>query len=301
MIPRILAVLLTSLMLCTAALAETTFKPFVLASTGDAGLAQQTDATVAALEQAGFTVAGRYSPVADANVIVVTNPELQAAAASSARGGYGAGQRISVTQRDGRTEVAFVNPLYIEHAYRLEADLQGIYEQLSAALGNVETFGSEKGLTAKKLAKYHYTVAMPYFDDPYELGSFPSHEAALVAVEKGLARAGDALSQVYRIDIPGKQQSVFGVAMQANGDSEDERQIDAAHQLSIVDFEGYSKVAYFPYELLVTEGQVEALHMRFRMAVHFPDLSMMGEHGFTKLMPAPPATKDALEAVLQVE
>ena len=84
----------------------------------------------------------------------------------------------------------------------------------------------------------------------------------------------------------------------ASGASEDELDIDEAHQLSIVDFEGYSKVAYYPYEVLVNGNEVEALHMRFRMAVHFPDLSMAGEHGFTKLMSAPGATEDALEALL---
>ncbi len=111
----------------------------------------------------------------------------------------------------------------------------------------------------------------------------------------------DALTQVYRIDLPGKQQTVFGVGMKATGQSDDEIDIDEAHQLSIVDFEGYSKVAYFPYELLVNGNEVEALHMRFRMAVHFPDLSMMGEHGFTKLMSSPGATEDALEAMLSDE
>jgi hypothetical protein len=301
MIPRVLVALLVFLLSSPALVADTAYKPFVLASTSEAGLEQQTDAAISALERAGFSVAGRYSPLPGANVVVVTSPELQAVAAKSERGGYGAGQRVGITERAGKTEVAFVNPLYIQHAYRLEGDLQGVYDQLAAALGNIASFGSEDGLTAKKLGKYHYMVAMPYFDDPYKLASFPSHEAALEAVEKGLAREGDALSRVYRIDVPGTQQTVFGVGMKATGQSEDETQIDAAHQLSIVDFEGYSKVAYFPYELLVNGNEVEALHMRFRMAVHFPDLSMMGEHGFTKLMPAPPATEDALKAMLQGE
>jgi hypothetical protein len=41
--------------------------------------------------------------------------------------------------------------------------------------------------------------------------------------------------------------------------------------------------------------------MRFRMAVHFPDLSMMGAHGFTKLMASPGATEDALEDMVNPE
>ena len=39
--------------------------------------------------------------------------------------------------------------------------------------------------------------------------------------------------------------------------------------------------------------------MRFRMAVHFPDLSMMGDHGFTHFIASPGAPEDAFEALLQ--
>ena len=285
----------------TLAQDDAAYRPFVLASVSEDGLEQQAAATTAALEGAGFTIAGHYAPLDNARVIVVTNPELQAVAASGERGGYGAAQRISLTERDGKTEVAFVNPLYIEHAYRLGGDLQPVLERLVGALGRVEEFGAEKGLTAKKLAKYHYMVGMQRFDDPSALGSFDNHAAAVAAVEQGLARAGDALTQVYRIDIPGTEQTLFGVGMKATGAGEDELDIDEAHQLAIVDFEGYSKVAYFPYEILVNGPAVEALHMRFRMAVHFPDLSMMGEHGFTKLMASPGATENALEALLQAD
>ncbi len=154
-------------------------------------------------------------------------------------------------------------------------------------------------MTAKKLEKYHYMMGMQRFDDPSVLGAFDSYEAAVAAVEKGLAKEGDALTRVYRIDIPGKQQTVFGVGMKkTNADEED---IDSAFQMSIVDFEGCKKRAYFPYEILVNGNKVEALHMRFRMALHFPNLSMMGKHGFTKLMSAPRAIEDALKNVVNAK
>ncbi len=94
--------------------------------------------------------------------------------------GYGAGQRVSVALRDGKSEVTFINPVYIQHAYRMEGDLQSVHDQLSQILGNTESFGAEKKMTAKKLAKYHYMMAMQRFDDPSELGSFESHAAAIV-------------------------------------------------------------------------------------------------------------------------
>ena len=292
-------VLLISILMAGPIAAETTYQPFVLASVNESSLEEQTAATVSALEQAGFTVAGQYSPIDNSNVIVASSQNLGAIAALSDKGGYGAGQRVSVSLRDGKTEVAFVNPLYIQHAYRMGGDMQSIYDQLSKALGNVQTFGAEKKMTAKKLAKYHYMMGMQRFDDPSELGTFESHQAALAAVESGLAVEGDALSQVYRIDIPGKDQTVFGVGMKATSDAKDEVDIDAAHQMAVVDYEGHSKAAYFPYEVLVNGNEVEALHLRFRLAVHFPDLSMMGAHGFTKLMSSPGATEDALENMVE--
>lgn len=285
------------LLFCMNAFAETTYQPFVLASVNDSGLAAQTQATIDALNNAGFKLAGQYSPVENANVLVVTSPGLLAAAAASPKGGYGAGERVSITARGGKTEVAFINPLYIQYAYRMDADLQEIYNALSAALGNMETFGAEKKMSAKKLEKYHYTMAMPYFDDPMKLATFDSHAAAVTAVENGLAAEGDALTLVYRIDVPGKDQTVFGVGMKATSEEKGDVEIDSAHQLATVDFEGYSKVAYFPYEILVDGNDVEALHMRFRMAVHFPDLDMFGDHGFMRLKSSPGATEDALKGL----
>jgi len=75
--------------------------------------------------------------------------------------------------------------------------------------------------------------------------------------------------------------------MKATSDADEEVEIDAAHQMAIVDYEGYSKVAYFPYEVLVNGNDVEAL--------------LMGEHGFTKLMAAPGATEDALEEMVEAD
>jgi hypothetical protein len=277
--------------------ADQAFKPFVLAQVTDVSLENQTESTVRTLEAAGFELVGQHSVRAGANVLVVTSPELLAIAAASDKGGYGAAQRISVVATESGTEVTFVNPVYIQHAYRLEADMQPVLDQLVAALGQDKQFGAKKKMTANKLAKYHYMMGMQRFDDPSELGAFDSYETALAAVENGLS-AADELTLIYRIDIPGKDQSLFGVGMKASGGEKDDLDIDEAHQLEVVDYEGPAKVAYFPYEILVNDDQVEALHMRFRMAVHFPDLSMMGKHGFTKLMSSPGATEDMLQAAV---
>jgi hypothetical protein len=279
---------------------DTIYKPFIVASAGPGSLDEKTQSTLTALESAGFEVTGQYSPVEGSNIIVVTNDELKSIAAMSDRGGYAAGQRVSVSESGDNIEVAFVNPVYIQYGYRLKGDMQTVYDALSETLGNTRSCGGgTKKTTAKKLGKYHYTIGMQYFDDPSELGTFESYEAAIAAVESGLAVSGDALTQIYRIDIPGKQQTVFGVGMKAT--NEDEEDLDSEFQMSVVDFEGCKKRAYFPYEVLVDGKNVEALHMRFRMALHFPNLSMMGKHGFTKLMSAPGKIEKALEKMVNAQ
>jgi len=276
------------------------YRPFVVASESTGTLEDATTATLSALESADFEVVGQYSPVDDTNIIVVTNNTLKAVAARSDRGGYAAGQRISVTETDGNVEVAWINPVYIQYAYHLKGGMQPVYDSLSETLGMIRACGAgNKKMTARKLDEYHYMMGMQYFDDVSELGSFDSHETAVAAVENGLANPDDALIQVYRIDIPGKQQTVFGVGMKAV--SEDDKDLDDTYQMGVVDFEGCKKRAYFPYEVLVDGSNVEALHMRFRMAVHFPNLSMMGSHGFTKLMSSPGAIESALGDMVNAE
>lgn len=299
---RILIALLmiTFLYSVTTMAEDTLYKPFVLASVSEGTLEDTTASTIKSLKRAGFEIAGQYSPVDGSNIIVVTSDAVKVIAARSDRGGYAAGQRVSVSEADGKIEVTFVNPVYIQYAYRVDGDMQPILTSLTDALGMVkECGGGDKKMTAKKLGKYHYLPTMQYFDDPSELGSFDSYEAAVAAVEAGLAVPDDALTQVYRIDLPGTEQTVFGVGMKMT--NEEEKDIDSAFQMEIVDFEDCKKRAYFPYEVLVTGNDVEALHMRFRMAVHFPNLSMAGSHGFMKLRSAPGAIEKALEAMVGSE
>lgn len=296
------ALLILSLVLVSMSVLakDATYKPFVLASSNAGTLEETTQATIDALVAAGFEVAGQYSPVDGTEILVVTNDALKKIAALSDRGGYAAGQRIGISEVGGNVEVSFVNPVYIQYGYHLAGNMQPVADALSGALGNEGTCGAgKKKMTAKKLGKYHYMMGMPYFDDPYELGSFESHEAAVEAVERGLDIEGDTLTKVYRIDIPGKEQTVFGVGMTMT--NEEEEDLDSTFQMSIVDFEGCKKRAYFPYEILVNGKDVEALHMRFRMALHFPNLSMTGKHGFTKLMAAPGAIEDALTDMVGAE
>ena len=104
----------------------TLYKPFVVASSGPGALADKTQSTLTVLEGAGFEIAGQYSPVDGTNIIVVTSDELKKVAANSDRGGYAAGQRISISEVDGNVEVAYVNPVYIQYGYKNTFNVIGI-------------------------------------------------------------------------------------------------------------------------------------------------------------------------------
>ena len=188
-------------------------KPFILASTGVGTVADTVSDVKEALTGNGFTIAGEYSPYETAHIIIVTNKALKKAAASHKRAGYVAGQRVAVTKVGDQVQVTYTNPTYMAAVYQIKEKVSGVTASLEKALGSIKEFGPAKGLTAKKLNGYHYTFGMEYFDEPYDLASYDSYKQAVAAVEKGLAAKKGGATKVYRIDIPGSKQTVFGVAM----------------------------------------------------------------------------------------
>ena len=268
--------------------------PFVLGSSSGGEVAGKIDNVKKALQDNGFQVVGDYSPYKDAHVIVVTNATLKKAAASHERAGYVAGQRVSITKIAGKVQIAYTNPEYMAAAYHVKANLASVGTALKASLGSVKAFGPAEGLTEDDLNDYHYTFGMEYFDEPNELASYNSQAEAVAAVEKNLAaKAGDAF-KVYRIDIPGGKQTVFGVGMKAAEDGN--KYMDDTFIMTEIDFKDTRSTAHLPYEMLVTDGNVEGLHSRFRIALNFPDLSMMGANSFMNIMPSPDAIRDAMTA-----
>jgi len=276
------------------AMAADALMPFVLAykTTGD--VSKVAADVKGKLTAGGFQVVGEYSPYAGADIIVVTSDALKAAAAKSERGGYGAAQRVAVTKNGDDVEVTYTNPVYMAAVYRMAGDLADVRAQLEKALGAESDFGTEKKLTADELRKYHYTVMMEYFDDPSELAEYGSHDEAVKAVEAALAAGEGGTAKVYRIDIPGKEETVFGVALKgANADdcSGDE------FIMSRIDKSTPRHTAHLPYEILVNGNEAEALYGRFRLAINWSDLPMVASESgatFFSVMCSPNAIEEAL-------
>ena len=272
-------------------------KPFVLASKGAGTVAEKAGQAKSALTAAGFTVVGDYSPYPDAEILIVTDDELKQNAAASEHGGFGAIQRVAVTKSGEEVQVSYTNPVYMANVYRMKGDLSDVSAQLGKALGMVEEFGSEKGLTASQARKYHYMIGMEYFDEPSLLAEYPNYEEAVQSVDAKLSANNNGVSKVYRVDVPGKQESVFGVALKAPTDAD--KYMDDKYIMSEIDFRDIKSTAHLPYEVLVSDNKVYALYARFRIAINFPDLSMMGKHSFMNIMKTPDAIRDVLQKTVQ--
>ena len=271
-----------------AAAKDAVLRPYVLASEKPGVVADVAAQTRSALVQAGFEVAGEYPVSASAHVIVITSDALRAAAAKTPDGGFGAANRVSVTQAGDTVQVAYTNPAWMANAYRMPAEPEGVGAALEKALGRIEEFGSKSGFTAKSVRSYHYMMMMPYFDDQVVLGTFASRAEAVAKLEAGLAASKEA-KLIYRVDVPGTEQSLFGVAILAGEGADDA-------VMKITDTGARRHTAHLPYEVLVAGGRVAMLHGKFRIAQSFPDLTM---GTFMKISGAPDGIAKALGALLK--
>ena len=281
--------LLISILLITCLSLFAAEKPYFMVSNSAGSIAEKVNETKAILEENGFEIVGEYSPFAGRYIVVFTNEKIIKDAAKTNFGAYGAALRIAFTEIDGKIQVAYTNPVYWSNAYRMELETKQLNIKLEKCFGVGEAFGSKDGVKIKKLRKYHYMMAMPYFDEPYKLAEYKSYEEAIQTIEAGLEAQKGGVSKVYRIDIPGKKETVIGVALTQKSGS-DKVIIDK------IDKTNRKHTAYLCYEMVVSENIAYALHGRFRIALSFPDLTM---GSFTKIMSAPGDIKEALKEVAQ--
>jgi hypothetical protein len=264
---------------------ESSMRPFVLGIKTSGSIADVAKAAEKRLKSNGFEVVGQYSPNGKTTIIVVTNSALKKHATASEMGGFGAAIRVSVTNAGGSVQVSYVNPDYMNGIYRMKGSLSAVGDSLAKALGKQQTFGSKNGLSDDDLRDWHYMFGMPYFDDPIELASHSSYKAAVAKVNANLAAGKGGLKKVYQIDLPGKNETVFGIAI-SSGKGADNTVISA------IDTNSNKQVGHLPYEIVVVDDEIYTLNGKFRIALSFPDLTM-GQ--FMKISDAPDAISASLK------
>lgn len=268
-------------------------KPFYQGNNISGDMAQVVSAVKQKLTNGGFQVVGEVSPYAGTTIVVVTSPAMKAAAAMSDYGIFGAAQRVTITKAANGIQIGYTNPTYMANAYQMKTDMNDVTAALNKALGNQGQYGPDKGLSKSDLRDYHYKFLMPYFYDRLDLAEYKSYDKAVAGVEKKLAAKAGGVSQVYRVDLPGKQKTLIGVHMSGpeNNDCSGDKYI-----MSRIDFKERKSSPHLPYEMVISGKHVYALPAEFRIAISFPDLSMMGSNSFASIMCAPSAIKEALTA-----
>lgn len=238
------------------------------------------------LQAAGFSIIGRYQPYANTLVLVLTSNELKNLATKTRYGGFGAAIRVSIVNNGKEVQVAHNNPSYLGIAYNMDTDMSSIRGLLAKTLGYVKDYGGE-GVPAGDLPTYNYAMGLEKFNGFFELASYKSQAEALASVEKGFTNKKLNITRVYRLDIPGKSQTVYGLAMQGNKDDSDQKYINDEFVMGVIDHTEERRAAHLPYELMVTDGRVIAMHPHYRLAVNFTDLKMFGQNSFGRLMDLP--------------
>ena len=248
------------------------------------------------LETNGFEIIGEYSPEdkEGLKVIVYTRDDLKKITFNvKDRGALAAALKIGFMREESQTIISMLNPSYLFYGYLREnisdytalLDISDDARKAMQAVGtDFEPFGGKVKL--KKLMKYHYMMAMPYFDDPVELKEFTSFEEGLETIRKNLKEKTGSCVKVYELIDSDKQIAVFGVGLYDGEKGE-------SNFLPII---GEAHIAAMPFELILQGNNATMLHGRFRIALHWPDLTM---GTFTKIMSTPGAVEDYMKALTE--
>ena len=249
------------------------------------------------LEKNSFKVLGSYNPAGnnDLKVIAFTRDDIKNTVIKvKDRGALAAVFKVGLVRDNGIVMMSYTNPDYILRAY-LQDDFDKYKMELQSFADDIKTTFSVFGtnftpfggtVETDDLKKYHYKIMMPYFTDPIELKKFNSFEEGVSIIENNLkANKGNA-KQVYQLIYVSEKVAVFGIGLQniENGESYFLPKIGEAH------------AAALPYEIILQGKEATMLHGKYRIALHWPELTM---GTFMKIMSTPGDIEDTLEELCQ--
>ncbi|MEJ2161995.1 MAG: hypothetical protein P8X60_01380 [Robiginitalea sp.] len=273
--------------------------PYIKVAESQESIQTLSKKVVDALQQNEFEILGTYHPAnrASLEVIAFTRNDLKNTAIKVAdRGALGAVMKVGLVSKDGKVVVSYTNPDYLLRAY-LRNDYSAHKAALKAFAADLKTAMKSIGneftpfggtVSADKLKDYHYKIMMPYFTDPVTLGKYNSFEEGLTIIEQNLDSKKGNTFEVYRIMYPDRRVAVFGVGLKSQEDGE-------SHFLPKI---GVEHVAAMPYEIILQDNKATMLHGKYRIALHWPDLTM---GTFMKIMSTPGDIEDTLEKVCKPE
>jgi uncharacterized protein (DUF302 family) len=269
--------------------------PYINVGDSDTNMNQTSILVKNALQEKGFEIIGEYNSQDKQNfkVIVYSRKDLQATALKvKDRGALAAALKVGLISKGTKTTISYLNPEYLLNAYlrddypKHETILKKITNDIAVALSPLsnenKSFGGQ--LSIDKLRKYHYKMMMPYFSDPVKLKEFSSFEEGVKTIEKNLSAKKGNTKLVYKLNFTSDKVAVFGVALL-------DKETGEANFLPII---GESHIAAMPYEIILQGNTATMLHGRYRLALHWPELTM---GTFMKIMSSPGDIEDTLEGL----
>lgn len=286
-----------ALILCYTSSFAQELSPYIKVGELSDSMQAVTDQVMETLKANNFIVLGSYN-VSDKNslkAIAFTRNDLKNTVIKVAdRGALAATMKIGLIQKNDKVVISYTNPDYFLRAYlplnyntfkstfvKFSADLK---EALSSVGNEFKPFGG--AIEADKLAKYHYKIMMPYFTDPVELKEFASFEEGLKVISNNLKSKKGNTKEVFRLVYSDEKVAVFGVGLQSKEDGE-------SYFLPKI---GEDHVAAMPYEIILQGKEATMLHGKYRLALHWPELTM---GTFMKIMSTPGDIEDTLEGLCE--
>ncbi len=271
--------------------------PYIKIGESNESIQKTSENVIAVLENNAFKVLGTYNPAGknELKVIAFTRNDLKNTVIKvKDRGALAAIFKVGLVSDNGKVMMSYTNPDYILRAYlqddfdKYKIELQSFGIDLKTAfsvMGNSFTpFGGT--VEADDLKRYHYKIMMPYFTDPIELKEFDSFEEGVRTIKNNLEANKGNTKLVYQLIYTSEKVAVFGIGLQNAEDGE-------SYFLPKI---GEAHAAALPYEIILQGKEATMLHGKFRIALHWPELTM---GAFMNIMSTPGDIEDTLEELCQ--
>ena len=285
------------MMLFSSHISAQELSPYILVGDSSNSLEVTEQKVTEALKASGFNILGQYHVENNQTlkVIVYSRKDLQEICLKvKDRGALAAALKVGLKADGPATTISYLNPEYLFQAYlrnsydahssALEKVSSDVKTALSALGDNNTGFGGS--MTAEDLRKYHYKIMMPYFTDPVELKEFQSFEAGVATIENNLKSKKGNTQLVYSLKFNDEKVAVFGI-----GFMDEEK-----GEKSFLPVIGEEHLAAMPYEIILAGKEATMLHGRYRLALHWPELTM---GTFMKIRSTPGDYKDVFEALCE--
>lgn len=250
-----------------------------------------------AISDNNFEIIGTYNPMEDKDITVIafTNKQLiEQTHKVKDRGALAAILKVAVINENGKANIYLLNPEYIFWAYlrdemknnNVSDPLMEVDKKIKDVLELLGTSPIETGgnISRSDLSKYRYMFGMERFTNPVNLKTFTSFEEGLKTIRNNAGNGDTKL--IYQLVDTKKQTAIFGIGLLNSDEGE-------AHFLPII---GKDNAAALPYEIILQRKEATMLHGRYRLALHWPELTMMT---FSKIMSTPGEIENQLKALTE--